>query len=91
MIYNVCINSVITKKLNIMNRVHEIIGHLTDEETHAVLYGVMLSVIEKRAKNDGGDTYQYSLRVCEKTKTLDLFVDAFHSTDTILIEEYGID
>ena len=74
-----------------MDRVNEIIGHLTDEENYAVLYGVMLSVIEKRAKNEGGNIYQYSLRVCEKTKTLDLFVDDFNSTDTILIDEYGID
>ena len=36
-----------------MDRVNEIIGHLTDEEYDAVLYGVMLRFLEKKAKEYG--------------------------------------
>ena len=49
MFYNVGINSV-NDKFNDMDRLHEIIGHLTDEEYDAVLYGVMLRLIKRKEK-----------------------------------------
>ena len=45
-----------------MDRVNEIIGHLTDEEYDAVLYGVMLRFLEKKAKEYGCSIYSLYLQ-----------------------------
>ena len=69
---NVGINSVNDKFKN-MDRVNEIIGHLTDEEYDAVLYGVMLRFLKKRAKNYDVNPFDLLLNVDEESKTIDVY------------------
>jgi len=75
MVGNVGINSVITKKLNAMDRVNEIIGHLTDEEYDAVLYGVMLRFLKKKVEeHDVDDVDDIFLSINEYHKLIETTV-----------------
>ena len=81
MIANVGINSV-NDKFNDMDRVNEIIGHLRDEEYDAVLYGVMLRFLEKKAKEYECSVYSLYLQPETDEKEIGVYIGTeFDSPD----------
>lgn len=71
-----------------MDRLHEIIGHLREEEYDAVLYGVMRSFLKKQATKRNCEVYDLLLSVDDERETIDVFTYYENSTDEIrLIEE----
>ena len=56
-----------------MDRVNEIIGHLTDEEYDAVLYGVMLRFLERKSKEHNIKMDSLFAQVTEEDGTIDLY------------------
>ena len=70
-----------------MDRVNEIVGHLTDEEYDAVLYSVMLGFLERKAKEKKLPFDDLYLQIDNKSKTIDLyFVDSKDSQPLFLDE-----
>jgi len=55
-----------------MDRLHEIIGHLREEEYDAVLYGVMLRFLKRKAKEIGVNDCELLLNIDEENKTIDI-------------------
>ena len=73
-----------------MDRVNEIIGHLTDEEYDAVLYGVMLRFLRNKATrlNVDTDNEEILLGIDTKRKCIDVYKQDIHYEDApLLIEE----
>jgi len=76
-----------------MDRVNEIIGHLTDEEYDAVLYGVMLRFLRNKATKLNIDTdYELILLGIDvQSKTIDVYKqDNNYDAPPLLIEEVKV-
>ena len=76
-----------------MDRVNEIIGHLTDEEYDAVLYGVMLRFLKRKADDLNIDTdyEEILLNIDVTVKTIDVYKqDNNYDNPPLLIEEVKV-
>ena len=77
-----------------MSKVHEIVGHLTDEENDAVLYGVMLSLFRRKATELNIDTDYESLllNIDPENNTINIHKhDNCYEEPPMLIDEIQID
>ncbi len=76
-----------------MDRVNEIIGHLTDEEYDAVLYGVMLRLLERKEKQFSidEDCELILIGIDKENEHINIFnQDGCYDDPPILIDEVNI-
>ena len=74
-----------------MDRLHEIIGHLRDEEYDAVLYGVMLRFLNKKAKEYSCDVSEMLLSIDKDKETIDVLnYESASSMEVTLSEEIKV-
>jgi len=74
-----------------MDRLHEIIGHLRDEEYDAVLYGVMLRFLNNKAKEYNCDVSELLLSIDKDKKTIDVLnYESASSMEVTLSEEIKV-